>query len=113
MAQRFTYTTTLNWGGDTPTAELEVTFSYEVAWGSPETGRFGPVENYDPGAADLVEDIRVELVEGKPRPWDMGYGFLSDDDFATECIEKVEDSERCMEEMVTEAVEVLESQRPD
>ena len=59
MSKRYTYATTLNWGGDTPTAEIEVEVSYTVAWGSAETGRFGPPENYDPGSADLVEDIRA------------------------------------------------------
>lgn len=105
-ARRYTYATTLNWGGDTPTAEIEVEVSYEVAWGSPETGRFGPPEHYDPGAGDLVEDIRLEKVEGKLRPWDMGYGYLPDDDFAEDCIEKIGSNDRHLEAMIAEAAEV-------
>ena len=34
---RYRYATCLSWGGDEPTAELEVEVSYTVAWGRPET----------------------------------------------------------------------------
>jgi hypothetical protein len=100
---RYTYTASLEWGGDEPTAEVEVTLSYTVAWGSPETGRFGPPENYDSGSPDIVEDIKLELVEGKSRPWDMGYGYLPDDDFEQDVIEKLEAHE---DDMLAEAREV-------
>lgn len=33
-----TYAGTLSWGGDEPTAELEVEWSYTVLWGAPATG---------------------------------------------------------------------------
>lgn len=66
MAPRYTYATCLSWGGDTPTAEIEVEVSYSIAWGSPETGRFGPPEGYDPGSPDVVEDLRVEKIDGRP-----------------------------------------------
>ena len=63
---RYTYATCLNWGGDEPTAEIDVVVSYAVAWGSPETGRFGVPEDYDPGSPDVVEDLRVEKIDGRP-----------------------------------------------
>jgi hypothetical protein len=66
MARRYTYGASLSWGGDTPTAELECEVSYTVAWGSPESGRFGRPEDYDPGSASVVEDIRVETIDGLP-----------------------------------------------
>jgi len=66
MAPRYTYATCLSWGGDTPTAEIDVEVSYTVAWGSPETGRFGVPEDYDPGSPDVVEDLRVEKIDGRP-----------------------------------------------
>lgn len=113
MSSRYTYACTLSWGGDTPTAEVEVEVSYTVAWGSPETGNYGPPEDYDPGSPSVVEDIRLEKVEGKPRPWDMGYGYLSDDDFAQECIEKIDNSDWRLEEMIREAAETEESRRPE
>ena len=66
MANRYTYATCLGWGGDEPTAEIDVVVSYAVAWGSPETGRFGAPEDYDPGSPDVVEDLRVEKIDGRP-----------------------------------------------
>lgn len=66
MARRYTYAASLSWGGDEPTAELEVEVSFSVAWGQPESGRFGRPEDYDPGAASVVEDIRVEKINDLP-----------------------------------------------
>jgi len=108
MARRYTYATTLSWGGDEPTAEVDVEVSYTVAWGSAETGRFGAPEGYDPGSPSEVEDIRLEKVEGKPRPWGMYHGYIAneDDEFATDCIEKIEGSERHLEAMIQEAAGV-------
>lgn len=107
MARRYTYACTLSWGGDEPTAEVEVEVSYSVAWGSSASGHFGPPEHYDPGAGDVVEDIRLETVEGKPRPWGMYYGYIAneDDQFATDCIEKIEGSDHHLEAMIIEASE--------
>lgn len=104
-ARRYTYACTITFGqdGEPGYSEVEVEVSYSVAWGSPESGWFGPPENYDPGSGDVVEDIRLEKVKGKPRPWNMGYGFLSDDDFATDCIEKIEGDKHHYDAMVAEA----------
>jgi hypothetical protein len=102
--RRYTYTTTLNWGGDTPTAEIEVEVSYSVLPGCPEQG-----PSYDsggqPGEDPMVEDIRLEKVEGEARPWAMGWGNITDDEFATDCIEKIEGSDRHLEAMLNEAAE--------
>lgn len=104
---RYTYACTLSWGGDEPTAEVEVEVSYTVAWGSSETGRNGPPEHYDPGSADEIEDIRLEKVEGKPRPWGMYSGYIpnEDDEFATVCVEKIEGDKHHYEAMLAGAVE--------
>jgi hypothetical protein len=88
MTRRYTYSTCLNWGGDEPTAELDVEVSFSVAWGSPESGRFGSPEHYDPGSGDVVEDIRVHTVEGLERPWHLHPG--GDDALAAEIIAKLE-----------------------
>lgn len=73
--RRYTYATTIYCDAeDVPFAELEVEVSYSVAWGSPESGRFGPPEHYDPGSGSVVEDIRVEHVEGHERPWRLHPG---------------------------------------
>ena len=88
--RRYHYAASLSWGGDEPTAEHEVEVEYSVAWGSPESGRFGPPENYDPGSGDMVEDIKLLLVNGKPRPWDMGFGFITDGEFEEMIREKLD-----------------------
>lgn len=91
-----------------PTAEVDVEVSFTVAWGSPETGNYGPPENYDPGSASEIEDLRLEKVEGKARPWGMYHGYIAneDDEFAADVIEKLEGSERHIEAMLNEASEV-------
>jgi hypothetical protein len=64
MARRYFYSTCLMFGtdGEADHVELDVTVSFTVAWGSPESGRYGgPPEDYDPGSPDEVED--VQLVE--------------------------------------------------
>lgn len=106
MASRYTYATTLSFGtdGEPGYSEVEVEVSYEVSFGAPETGRFGPPEHYDPGSGDEVHSIRLEKVEGKARPWDMGFGFLSDDAFA-EMVEERLDAAEHQRAMIAEAIE--------
>ena len=73
MTARFTYATTLAYStGDVPEAdEVEVEVSFTVAWGSPETGNYGPPEGYDPGAPDEVEDLKLLSVDGVGGPFDQ------------------------------------------
>jgi hypothetical protein len=106
----YSYACTLAWGGDEPTAEIEVECSYSVAWGSPESGRFGPPEDYDPGAGDMVEDVKILTVDGKPWPVDLTYGFLGEMSTYGMLADKLLDAHE--EEMLLEAVEV-ESARAD
>lgn len=107
MTRRYRYGCTIPFGhdGEPGYSEVEIEVSYAVAWGSSEAGRNGPPEHYDPGCGDMVEDIKLELVEGKPRPWDMGYGYISDDDFAADCVEKIEGDKYHYEAMVGEAAQ--------
>lgn len=100
-ARRYTYAASLSLGGDEPTAELEVEVSFSVAWGSPESGRFGPPEHYDPGSGSVVEDIRVETVESLERPWRLHPG--GDDALAAEIIAKLEMGHEA--DMLAEAAE--------
>jgi hypothetical protein len=104
MSKRYTYALELSWGGDTPTAEMEVEVSYTVTWGAPEQGP-SYASGGQPADPDEIDDIRLEKVEGKPRPWGMGYGFISDDDFADECVQMIEGSERLMADLLTNAAE--------
>jgi len=102
MARRYSYATTLSWGGDEPTAEVEVVVSFTVAWGSPETGRFGPPENYDPGCPHEVEDIWVEMIDGRDVSASPGW--------IVPILEKLED---LRDEMIAEAVEAEAAARDD
>lgn len=72
-AHRYTYATTLAYStGIVPeTDEVEVEVSFTVAWGSPESGRFGRPEDYDPGAASEVEDLKLLSVDGVGGPFDQ------------------------------------------
>jgi hypothetical protein len=73
MSTRYRYATCLAWGGDVPTAEVEVEVSYTVAWGSPETGAGYMADPYlyDPGSPDEVELVMLELIDGQPGPFDQ------------------------------------------
>lgn len=70
MGGRYTYTTCLSFGtdGEAGYCEIDVTVSFSVAWGAPETGRgyMADPYSYDPGSPDAVEDIRVESIDGNP-----------------------------------------------
>lgn len=100
MATRYRYSTCLSFGtdGEADYCELDVTVSYSVAWGSPGTGRpyYGPVELYDEGSPDEVEDIRLELVDGKP---------LSGCEFIEPVLSRFEEEDELREGLLREARE--------
>lgn len=102
---RYTYATCLGWGGDIPTAEIEVELSYSVAWGSAETGRFGPPEDYDPGSPDEVEGLCVEKIDG--RTVEASPGLLVP---ILEKLEEIED--RLFPDLIAHAIEI-EAARAD
>lgn len=60
---RHKYTTCISFGtdGEADYVELDATVSFSVAWGSP-ANPWGD----DPGSGPVVEDIRLEAVDGKP-----------------------------------------------
>lgn len=106
----YRYACTLSWGGDQPTAELEIECSYSVSWGSSESGRFGPPEDYDPGSGDVVEDIKILSVDGKPWPVDLSYGFQTRQQDHDMLVDKLESEHE--EAMLLEAIEA-EAARED
>lgn len=67
---RYTYSTCLSFGtdGEADYSEMDVTVSFTVAWGSPEIGAGYMADpfKYDPGSPDVVEDIKVENIDGNP-----------------------------------------------
>lgn len=108
MTRRYTYTTSLSFGGDEPTAEIEVEVSYGVAWGSPEGGNYGQPEDYDPGSPSVVEDVRVETIDGKPPTADHALALQHQ---AEAIIAALED--RHADEMLETASEAEEASEPD
>ena len=68
------YAATLSWGGDTPTAELEVECVFTVAWGRPARGP-SYASGGEPADPDEITDIKILTVNGKPWPVDLSYGF--------------------------------------
>ena len=95
MTKRYTYATTLSWGGDTPTAELEVECTYSVDWGTPETGRgyLADPAGYDPGSPTVVECIKIVSVDGKPWPVDLSYGYQTEAQDHEMLVDKLQDHE--------------------
>lgn len=79
MTTRYRYTTCLMFGtdGEADHCELDVTVSYAVTWGRPETP---PAYDHGglPADPDEVDDIRLELINDQPRPWDLGQGWVSE-----------------------------------
>ncbi|WP_433942344.1 hypothetical protein [Brevundimonas diminuta] len=67
MSRRYRYSTCLSFGtdGEADYCEMEVTVSFAVAWGEPETGPTYACGG-TPATGDLVEDIRVETIDGDP-----------------------------------------------
>ena len=105
MSKRYTYATTLSWGGDEPTAELEVECSYEVAWGTPETGAgyLADPYRYDPGSGDAVECIKIVSVDGKPWPTEVFGGYQTIAQDHETLVDKLESD--CWDDMIGAARE--------
>lgn len=71
----YRYAATLSWGGDTPTAELEIECAYSVAWNETD--------------CDEVEDIQILTVDGKPWPVDLSYAFQTEAEDHDMLVEKL------------------------
>ena len=104
MSKRFTHYTTVNLGNDEG-SEFEVALTFTVAWGSPETGRFGRPEDYDPGCGSEVEDIKVVEINGLTSGWGAAFacGFQTDQQIADAVIEALTDGD--YDRMLVEASE--------
>lgn len=115
MSKTFTHYTTVNLGND-EASEFEVALTFTVAWGSPETGRFGRVEDYDPGSDSEVEDIKVVEINGLTSGWGEAFacGFETDQQIADAIIEALTDADfdrmlvEASEEAAADAVEAAE-----
>jgi hypothetical protein len=94
-ARRYKTTLSLSIGGDVPTWEGEATVSFEMEWGSPEAGRFGRPEDYDPGSPTYPECITVENVDGRE----------PDRETAEAIAEHIELNDAALDELTTYATE--------
>lgn len=96
--RRYHYDTTLCFGtdGEPDYRELDVSVTFSVSWGTPETGRgyLADPYLYDPGSASVVEDVRIESIEGHPAPWSDP--FCTDDELRRLIEEKLEDEHDAM-----------------
>jgi hypothetical protein len=96
MGRRYHYTASFSVGGDTPTWEGEVEFSYTVNWGRPETP---PAYSHGglPADPDEIDEIRVVSIDGKPKGWSF---FEPDARVAEDMIERLTDDDyaRMLEE---------------
>ncbi len=71
------YATSLSWGGDIPTAEIEVEVEYDVHWGrSARTS--GPPEYYHEADPAEIDNIAVLTIDGKPGPFHDGFQDWAD-----------------------------------
>lgn len=101
MARTFKYSTTLEFGSDPYAAdygEVDVTVTFEVDFGTPEAGRFGPIEAYDPGSDDEIHTIRLVKVGERSAPFGMAHH--SDAHFEALVVDKLEASEGDRERML-------------
>lgn len=112
MARTYHYEATVCLGRDEG-SEFDVKASYTVAWGSPEAGRFGPVEGYDPGSADEVENIKVLTIEGLTEGWGerFAFGFQTDAQIAETIIEALTNDHA--DRMLHEAAEEDDGRRDE
>ena len=67
MSRRYSYSTYLSFGtdGEADYCEMDVRVSFSVAWGEPESGPTYACGG-TPATGDLVEDIRIESIDGQP-----------------------------------------------
>lgn len=112
---KYLFTTSLSWGGDTPTAELEdVVVRYTVSWGAPAQGP-SYASGGQPADPDETEIVEIVSIDGTPwADYDYGYGgerhlretiidkILMDDDLYSEMLDEAREEdaaeyERAME----------------
>lgn len=98
MTKRYTYEATvcLDTSGDyDDSADFDVKAEFSVAWGSAPSGEYGAPENYDPGSASEVEDIKVLTVEGLTEGWgkSFAFGYQTDQQIADTIIAALDDDD--------------------
>lgn len=100
-ARTYTYEATCSWGGDTPTAELEVKVSFSVYPGE-------AASRDCPASDPLIEDITVLEVEGRASGW---CDYRTDAELADLIIANLEYHH--LDRMLSEAAETGAADRDD
>lgn len=108
MTKRYTYKTTMSFGtdGEADYAEVDIEVSFTCSPGRPETP---PAYAHGglPAESPEIDDIRLEKVDGKPRPWGVYNGWIpnEDDDFASTVADIFENTPALMEQLLIEVAE--------
>lgn len=80
MSRRFTYKTNVEVScGDEGGPDFDIEVSFIVTGGGPETPP-SYASGGSPAEDAEIDDIRLEKVDGKPRPWGMYDGYVKDED---------------------------------
>lgn len=97
---RHTYATGVSFGGDIPTAELDVELSYSFIPGRAETP---PAYDHGglPAEPAMIEDVEVVTIDGKSRPWDR-HTDHTDDELADAILNQLGDID---DELIAHALE--------
>lgn len=113
MTRRYTYETNVEISsGDDCGPDFDIKVSFTVTPGEPETGPSYACGG-TPASPAEIDDIRLETVNGKPRPWGMYNGWIKDEDaeFEATVASLLENSNRHWESMMQEAAEADEADR--
>lgn len=108
MGRRYTYSTTLSFGtdGEADYREVDVEVSFTCSPGRAETP---PSYSHGglPAEGREIDDIRLETVNGRERPWRIYEGWIpnEDDDFASTVSDIFENNPALMEQLLIEAAE--------
>lgn len=106
MATRYHFSTCLSFGtdGEADYCELDVTVSYTVAWGRPETP---PAYDHGglPAEPDEIDDIRLELVNDCRAPFFPFDGHVEESAKVAEILARFEEDDGLRAAMLEEAAE--------
>lgn len=113
MSRRYIYETNVEVSsGDECGPDFDIKVSFTVTPGEPEAGPSYACGG-TPASPAEIDDIRLETVDGKSRPWGMYDGYIKDEDaeFEATIVGLLENSGRHWEAMMQEVAEADEADR--
>lgn len=98
--------------GDDCGPDFDIVVSFTVTPGGRETPP-SYASGGSPAYPAEIDDIRLETVNGKPRPWGMYDGWIKDEDgeFEATIVSLLENSDRHWQAMMIEVAEADEADR--